>query len=229
MGVCWLSSFVEIVLVLCMMSDFWLEPGQLRYYLWDSVSSLKVGTTTPVLPSGAVSPGSTLGLSWGSWGWGYLLTAVQERALACDLEGAGKPLVFTDYVEQCERCATCYQMGEAKGRGSCMASLTPQPGVGASSQPGEGGGLQIFLEVCLEWDHSCITVFSQGCPYPDPLIRQSRLLLELTAMPVGISGPSTCPALSLRKSKDLSPCHPWSWGFCHLLSAFHSLGWLFYV
>lgn len=127
------------------------------------MSSLKVGTTTPVLPSGAVSPGSTLGLGWGSWGWGYLLTAVQERVLACDLEGAGKPLVFTDYVEQCERCATCYQIGEAKGRGPCMASLTPQPEVGASSQPGEDGGLQIFLEVCLEWDHSSTAVFSQGC------------------------------------------------------------------
>ena len=37
-----LCSFVEIVLVLCMMSDFWLEPGQLGYCVWDSVSSLNL-------------------------------------------------------------------------------------------------------------------------------------------------------------------------------------------
>ena len=92
-------------------------------------------------------------------------------------------------------CVT--RWGRPKAGVPCMASLTPQPGVGASSQPGEGGGLQIFLEVCLEWDRYCIAVFSRGCPYPDPLIRESRLLLELTAMPVSISGPPTSPALSL--------------------------------
>lgn len=37
-----LCSFVEIVLVLCMMSDFWLEPGQLGYCVWDSVSYLNL-------------------------------------------------------------------------------------------------------------------------------------------------------------------------------------------
>lgn len=215
------------------MSDFWLEPGQLGYCVWDSVSYLNLFLWLHLVGESGDHHFNTSFLRYKSRFHtepllGLMVVGVPPYCCAGGSSGfwlggrSRKALGSADAVGQGWWGALgCYQLVASTGRVPCMASLHPSL-----------GRMELcwfFGVVCLEWDNYCIAVsISWGYPCPDLLVREGRIcwslllcLLTFLGHPPSSTQSGVCKAK--RKSRPLPADHPLHRGFCLLPSAFKSL------